>query len=181
MTTDRPGGLGEKPFESYPLGTVLAANAVSWAIYALGAAILSRHGLGPALVYAACCLWVEFRVLTKSCRSCWYYGRRCGFGKGLLCARLFPKGNPADFLRTQITWWDLAPDFAVGLLPVIAGAVLLVRDFSWTLFLLVALLLALSTAGNGFVRGVLVCRRCRQRELGCPAQRLFEPRPREAR
>lgn len=177
VSTSGAGGPAFAGFERYPLGTVLAANAVALAIYAIGTAIMSRHGLGPALVYAACCLWVEFRVLTKSCRSCWYYGRRCGFGKGRLCALLFPRGDPADFLRKEITWWDLAPDFAVGLLPVVAGAVLLVRDFSWTLFLLVALLLALSTAGNAFVRGVLVCRRCRQRELGCPAQRLFEPRP----
>ena len=81
-----------------------------------------------------------------------------------------------DFLRKEITWWDLVPDLAVGFLPVVAGAVLLVRGFSWTLLLVLALL-ALTTAGNAFVRGVLVCRHCRQRELGCPAQRLFEPRP----
>lgn len=168
-----PGGGG---FERYPIGTVVTANAVAWAIYGIGFSLMLRHGVPPALIYAACCLWVEFRVLTKSCRNCWYYGRRCGFGKGKLCALLFPRGDPADFLRKDITWWDIVPDFAVGLLPVVAGAVLLVRRFSWPLLLLVLLLLFLSTAGNGFVRGVLVCRHCRQRELGCPAQKLFEPR-----
>jgi hypothetical protein len=164
-------------FERYPLGTVIASNAVAWAVYGIGTAIMARHGAVPCLVYIACCLWVEFRVLTMSCRTCWYYGRRCGFGKGKLCALFFPKGDPADFLRKDITWWDIVPDFAVGLLPVIAGAVLLVRRFSWTLLLLVLLLLALATAGNAFVRGVLVCRHCRQRDLGCPAQKLFQPRP----
>ena len=163
-------------FERYPASTVIAANAVAWTIYGIGAAIMARHGVAPALVYLACCLWVEFRVLTKSCRNCWYYGRRCGFGKGKLCALLFPKGNPSDFLRKDITWLDIVPDFAVGLFPVVAGSVLLVRDFSWTLLGLVVLLLFLTTAGNAFVRGVLVCRHCRQRELGCPAQKLFEPR-----
>ena len=171
---DDPGCAG---FERYPLATVVVANAVAWSIYGIGTAIMARHGAAPALVYAACCLWVEFRVLTKSCRNCWYYGRRCGFGKGTLCALLFPKGDPEDFLRKEITAWDLVPDFAVGLLPVVAGAVLLVRRFSWPLLGLVLALLLLTTAGNAFVRGVLVCRHCRQRELGCPAQRLFEPRP----
>jgi hypothetical protein len=170
------GGPELGGFDRYPLGTVLVANAVAWSIYGLGTAIMARHGAAPALVYVACCLWVEFRVLTKSCRSCWYYGRRCGFGKGKLCSLLFPKGDPADFLRKEITWWDLVPDFAVGFLPVIAGGVLLVRRFSWPLLLMVAALLVLASAGNAFVRGVLVCRHCRQRHLGCPAQKLFESR-----
>lgn len=174
MKTASGGGPEFSGVERYPLVIVLAANAVAWAIYGLGFFLMSRHGLWPALVYAACCVWVEFRVLTKSCRNCWYYGQRCGFGKGKLCALLFPKGDPADFLRKDITWWDVVPDFAIGLLPAAAGAVLLVRNFSWTLLVLVLLLLLLTTAGNAFVRGVLVCRRCRQRELGCPAQRLFE-------
>ncbi len=167
---------GGGAFERYPLSVVIASNAVALAIYGIGASIIARHGAAPALVYAACCVWVEFRVLTMSCRSCWYYGRRCGFGKGKLCALLFPKGDPADFLRKEITWWDIVPDFAVGLLPVVAGAVLLARRFSWPLLLLVLLLLLLTTAGNAIVRGRLVCRHCRQRELGCPAQKLFEPR-----
>ena len=178
MTSTCAGGPDRGgAYERYPLGTVIASNAVAWSIYGLGTAIVARHGAGPALVYVACCLWVELRVLTKSCRSCWYYGRLCGFGKGKLCALLFPKGDPADFLRKEITWVDLVPDFAVGLLPVVAGAVLLLRGFSWALLLMVLALLGLTTAGNAFVRGVLVCRRCRQRELGCPAQKLFEPRP----
>lgn len=170
---DRDSGI----FDRYPVGTVIAANAVAWSIYGVGTAIMAQHGAAPALVYIVCCLWVEFRVLTKSCRNCWYYGRLCGFAKGRLCALLFPKGDPADFLRKDITWWDVVPDFAVGLLPVLAGVVLLVRGFSWLLLLLVLLLLLLTTAGNALVRGVLVCPHCRQRELGCPAQKLFDKRP----
>lgn len=171
------GSREDGGYERYPLGTVVAANAVSLAIYGIGLALMARHGPWPALVYAASCVWVELRVLTRSCRNCWYYGRRCGFGKGRLCALFFSRGEPAAFLRDDISWRDLVPDFAVGLLPVIAGAVLLVRGFSWTLLSLVLLLLFLSTAGNALVRGVLVCRHCRQRALGCPAQRLFETRP----
>jgi len=34
-------------------------------------------------------------------------------------------------------------------------------------------LLLLATAGKGAVRSSLACKRCRQRELGCPAERLF--------
>ena len=31
----------------------------------------------------------------------------------------------------------------------------------------------LTTIGNGFIRGTLTCKYCKQGELGCPADRLF--------
>ena len=39
---------------------------------------------------------------------------------------------------------------------------------------LVAVLLILGFPGTAFVRGQLACRFCRQRELGCPAEQLFD-------
>jgi hypothetical protein len=61
----------------------------------------------------------------------------------------------------------------VSIFPAIGGIVLLVRDFSWLILLLLITLLALSSGGNAVIRGSFACRHCKQREIGCPAERLF--------
>ena len=160
-------------YDRYPLGTVAAANAVSLAIYVSGAALISRLGTGWLVAYLCWALRMEYRVLRGSCINCAYYGKRCAFGKGLVCGGLFRRGNPAWFGRRKISWKDLLPDFATALVPAVVGAVFLVTDFDWTTLGLVAILLLATSAGNSFVRGRLACRYCRQRVLGCPAERLF--------
>jgi len=35
------------------------------------------------------------------------------------------------------------------------------------------LLIVLSTTGNAFIRGTFTCKYCKQRDLGCPAEQLF--------
>jgi hypothetical protein len=72
-----------------------------------------------------------------------------------------------------VTKKDLAPDFLLFMIPVLAGILLLVRGFSWTDLIFVIALLVLGFAGNALVRGQLACRYCRQREIGCPAEQLF--------
>lgn len=45
----------------------------------------------------------------------------------------------------------------------------------WMAALLLALLflMVLSTTGNAFIRGTFACQYCKQRDLGCPAEQLF--------
>lgn len=50
---------------------------------------------------------------------------------------------------------------------------MLTRGWSWVLLGLLVALLVLSSMGNAIVRGSFVCKYCRQREIGCPAQELF--------
>jgi F0F1-type ATP synthase membrane subunit c/vacuolar-type H+-ATPase subunit K len=35
------------------------------------------------------------------------------------------------------------------------------------------ILVGLTTIGNGYIRGNLTCKYCKQREIGCPAEQLF--------
>jgi len=35
------------------------------------------------------------------------------------------------------------------------------------------MLILLTSAGNSYIRGSLACKYCQQRELGCPAEKLF--------
>ena len=161
-------------YERYPLRTIVFANAVGVAIWAIGATVLSGFGLLWPLLYLAYCIWMDFRVLWYSCTDCYYYGRWCAFGKGQLRALLFKKGNPDHFACRDVSWKDLLPDFMVSLIPLAAGAVLLVRHFTWQLALLLGALLILSFFGNAFIRSKLACNHCRQREIGCPAASLFD-------
>jgi hypothetical protein len=163
-------------YESFPPGYVVVANAVSLLVYALGAAIVTAAGPWAVAAYLLYCLGVELNVLARSCVDCAYYGRACAFGKGKLCALLFKRGDPKRFAAREVTWKALIPDFLVLVIPVIVGVVFLVIDFVWWRAALVASLIFVSFAGNAFVRSSFACRYCKQREIGCPAEKLFSKR-----
>lgn len=165
--------MKSKTYEHFPVGILLLSNAVTLAIYAIGAYILAGFGWWVVLVYAAYCVWLEFRLLARSCVNCYYYGGYCGLGKGKVCSWFFKRGNPERFLNDTISWRDLLPDFMVSVIPLVGGVFLLVKDFSWVSGSLLTVLVVLSTAGNGLIRGKFLCMYCKQRVLGCPAERLF--------
>jgi len=125
-------------------------------------------------LYVIFILVLEYRLVSGHCTDCYYFGKTCAFGKGRLSALFFHKGSPEKFVQLKIGWKDIVPDFLVFFIPVIAGVLLLVQGFSWTILVLVIALLVLGFAGNAFVRGQLTCRFCKQREIGCPAETLFD-------
>jgi hypothetical protein len=160
--------------EDYPLTVVFISNLVSVMIWGIGAFILYQFGLLWLIGYVLYILFLEFRLLSGHCVDCYYYGKTCAFGKGRLSSLLFRKGTPEKFTRVQLTWKDILPDFLVFLIPVLAGILLLVLYFSWTILILVIVLFLLGFLGNALVRGQLACRFCKQREIGCPAEKLFD-------
>jgi len=159
--------------ERYPVGTVILANGVGLGTWAVGAYVMSGFGILWLIFYLGYCLWIEWRLLRHSCGNCYYYGRRCAFGKGELSALLFRRGNPQVFTDQRFTWKDVVPDFLVSLIPLTGGLALLIMHFDWRLVLALAAILALSSYGNALVRGKLACSRCKQRDIGCPAATLF--------
>lgn len=162
-----------KTYEHFPGWVVLMSTMLSLFVYATGAFIVSKLNLFLMAVYIAYCVWLEFKILRRSCVGCYYYGKVCGFGKGVLCSLLFKKGDPGSFAAKQVSWVDMLPDFMVFIIPIIAGIRLLIREFSWLIIILMIVLLILSFAGNAVVRGRVACKYCKQRELGCPADKLF--------
>jgi len=160
-------------FEQFPWWMVLVCNGVGLAIYAIGLYLMARVGLVWGLLYAAYCVWMEWRLLSGSCRSCYYFGKRCGFGKGRVCSWLFRKRPERGAGAKPISWRDVVPDFLVSLIPLGVGITALIRSFSWPVLLLIITLVFLASVGSGFVRGQLACKYCKQRELGCPAEQLF--------
>jgi hypothetical protein len=160
--------------ENYPLAIVIGSNLVSLLIWIMGTIILWQFGIIWVIVYVLFILFLEFRLLSGHCVDCYYYGKTCAFGKGRLSALFFPRGNPEKFTGMTITWKDIVPDFLTFIVPVLAGILLLVQKFSWTILLLIIAVLLLGFLGNALVRGKLACRYCKQREIGCPAERLFD-------
>jgi len=160
-------------YEKFPGRIVLLSNLLAVSIYGIGAFLMAGLGVWSLAAYVVYCCWIEVRLLRHSCVNCCYYGKTCAFGKGRLCALLFRQGDPQRFAQSQISWSDLLPDFAVSLLPAIAAIVQLVMDFRWVPLALLAVLLVLTFWGNAVVRGSFACRYCRQRQIGCPAERLF--------
>jgi hypothetical protein len=167
--------MGEpQGYDQYPVWMVLVSNLLSLSVYGIGALILSRIGLVWVILYLLLILLLELRLLRGHCVDCYYYGKTCAFGKGRLSCMFFPPGKPEQFNNRTITWKDIVPDFLVFIIPVLVGIALLIHDFSWILLVLIIILFFLGFAGNAVVRGQIACRNCRQKEIGCPAQRLFE-------
>ena len=161
-------------FEKYPIRVIFISNLLSLMMYSVGAYVLYRFGLIWVILYIIFILAIEYRLLSGHCVDCYYYGKRCAFGKGWLSSRLFPQGNPEQFSKKTITWKYIIPDFLLFFIPVLAGIVLLIMEFSWTILILLIILLVLGFFGNALVRGQLACRYCKQRETGCPAEQLFD-------
>jgi hypothetical protein len=160
-------------YESFPFWIVLLSGLVSLSIYAVGAFILSRLGTVYLILYLLYCLGIEIWILRSSCAHCYYYGKVCGLGKGKLCSLLFPKGDPRKFIQREASWTALLPDLMVFIFPIAGGIFLLITDFSWLMAAMLAILVVLVSVGNAVIRGSLACKYCKQRELGCPAEKMF--------
>ena len=163
-----------KCYENYPYWIIIISNLLTLSIYTIGIIIIKPLGIIWLLIYLAYIVFLEIRLLRKSCVNCYYYGKRCAFGKGRLCSLFFKKGNIENFASADnMTWKDLIPDMLVSIIPAIIGIVRLFMDFNWILLLLVILLFSLVSKGNEFVRGSLACKYCKQREINCPADKMF--------
>ena len=165
-----------KTYENYPALMIIVSNVVSLSIYIIGTYILLQIGALFAVAYLLYCLWVELKVIKTSCRNCYYYGKLCCFGKGKICSSFFEKGNPKKFAKRDISMKDIVPDFLVSVFPIIGAVIILFTSFSWLILTLLAVLIILAFAGSAFVRGSLACKYCKQREKGCPAEKMFRKR-----
>jgi hypothetical protein len=153
---------------------VIVSNLLSFLIYGIGAFILYKFGPIWVICYILYILLLEFRIVSRHCIDCYYYGKTCAFGKGRLSSLFFLKGQPEQFNQKKITGKDIVPDFLVFIVPVLAGIIHLKQGFTWTVLILIITLFLLGFFGNAFVRGQLACRYCQQRKIGCPAEQLFD-------
>lgn len=162
-----------KRFENCPIGIVILSNFVSLAIYGLGFLIVFRLGLVFLFLYLLFIFIFEYRLIRYHCTNCFYWGKTCGFGKGKLSSWFFKKGDISQFCIKDFTWKNMIPDMLISLIPLVIGIIILILKFDIILLSELLILILLTTIGNGFIRGTLTCRYCKQGELGCPAFSLF--------
>lgn len=160
-------------YDRYPFRTVVISNAVAVTLEVIGFLILLKASLVFALAYLLLALGLEYRLIRFHCTRCYYWGKICGFGQGRLSSLFFRKGDPEKFCAKSMHWKDLIPDLLISLFPLVTGIVLLIISFNLFILIGLALIVILTTSGNGYVRGKLTCSHCRQREMGCPAEALF--------
>ena len=161
-------------YENYPTVIVIVSNLLSFLIYGIGAGILYMVGLIWVTCYVLFILFLEFRLMSRHCVDCYYHGKTCAFGKGRVSSLFFQKGHPEQFNKKMLTWKDIIPDFLAFIIPVLAGIILLIQEFTLTVLTLIVALFILGFFGNALVRGQLACRNCKQRIIGCPAEQLFD-------
>ncbi|MBU1940708.1 MAG: hypothetical protein KKC68_02935 [Candidatus Thermoplasmatota archaeon] len=161
------------PYENYPIRIPLLAILISIISYSIGAVILSEFGITVVIIYLAYCVGIELLVIFRSCKDCYYYGKICGLGKGKIAPIFVKQGNSNKFKEKKISWYDLIPDFLVAIIPVIGGIILLLYNFSFLLLGLIILLSILFFGGTAYIRGSFACKYCKQKEIGCPADKIF--------
>jgi hypothetical protein len=165
-----------KTHDNFPFRIVILSNSVSILIYISGFIITFSLSWIAAILYLAFILALEFRLLSKHCVNCYYWGKTCGFGKGRLSSLFFKRGDTLKFCENSFTWKDMIPDLLVFLIPLLTALVLMIIRFNIILLFATIVLIAFTTVGNGFIRGNLTCKYCKQREIGCPAEQLFSKR-----
>ena len=169
MHTNKP-----RCYDNYPIWIIVVSNLVSLSTYSIGSFLIYQIGLLWLALYLIYVLILEYRLLSTHCVNCYYFGKNCSFGKGRLSSLFFKRGKPERFTQNKTIWKDVVPDFLVSIIPMLVGIVVLVMHFSWLILFLIVLLFLLGFSGSALIRSRLACKYCKKRELGCPAQRLFE-------
>jgi len=162
-----------KSYENFPLWIPFIAILVSFISYSIGAVILSGFGIIFSILYLFYCLGAELLVIIRSCKDCWYYGKICGLGKGKIAPLFVKKGDTQKFAERDISLVHMIPDFLVVIFPLIGGIILLILDFSISILIMMIVLIILFFGGTSFIRGSFACKYCKQKEIGCPADKIF--------
>ena len=162
-----------KSYENFPIWVPLSEILISVISYVIGAIILSRFGVIFSILYLVYCTCAEIFVIMRSCKNCYYYGRMCGLGKGKIASLFVKKGDTKKFAERDISLVQMIPDFMVIIFPIAGGILLLILDFSIILVALMIVMVILFFGGTAFIRGSFACKYCRQKEIGCPADKIF--------
>lgn len=162
-----------EPFENFPIWIPLITILFSVISYIIGALILIRFGIIFSILYLFYCLVAELIVIFRSCRDCWYYGKICGLGKGKIAPLFVKKGDTKKFADRDISIIHMIPDFLVVIIPLAGGIILLILNFTILTLLLIVILIILFFGGTAFIRGTYTCKYCKQKDIGCPADAIF--------
>ena len=143
-------------------------------LYAAGSYIMFTLNTIVGILYVAYIILMEFFVYKEACPNCCYYGKRCAFGRGLIAAKIYKKGNPKKFCEKKIEFKDLIPQILVAAVPLVVGIALLISRGFNILILLATIYPVISWFFiNPIIYGKLACVHCKQGTICCPALDFF--------
>lgn len=153
--------LYDAGLEEYPMVTVVLGNVVFASIIAAGTIACWRVAPAFGLAYLVVSVALVYGLLRRIvCTRCYYYGKRCGAGWGLLAAVLFSRGPLEEF--NESAGAKLAPLVygLIVLVPLVALGVLLVQGATTALLVLLGFLLGMAfySSGPGRRRSCCVCK-----------------------
>lgn len=162
-----------KVFENYPSWIISITGLQSLLVYAVGAYLVFQFGLIWGILYIIYLFGLEISIYKEGCVSCYYYGKRCAFGRGKIASLFFKKNEPQKFCQKKVTLPKLIPHILTALIPVVIGIILLIRDFNWLILILTAIPILNWFVGNPLIYGKLACLHCAQGRICCPANDFF--------
>ena len=136
--------------------------------YSIGTLVIYSFNSIMGLFYAIFCILTIFISLKLRCSYCFYYGKRCGFGFGILSKIFFSQGESKEFNNSKNVIPVLIFSMCVSIIPVIVGIILLIVNFSVFHLIYFILYILVAFLPNFFIRSK-VCEYCEQGKLGCPA------------
>ncbi len=162
--------MSEAMYENYPFRILCLTSAQSISSYLIGALIFYLiGGLFAGFGYILISLLSIVLAMRFRCSYCYYYGRNCASGLGSLSKLFFKKRDNAEFSNPK----NVAPaaflSFAVLFLPLVAAIVFIFLEFSWSLLLLSVAYFIIAFFFGLSLRKNVVCKYCKQGEIGCPA------------
>lgn len=162
-----------RAFKKYPLSTVLITNSVIVIIWIISVYLVWQLGRFLGILFIIYIIGLEFFIYKHGCSCCYYYGKRCAFGRGKIAPFLVRRDNPQKFCQRKVTCLNLLPVILGSLIPVIAGLILLIRSFSWPILILTLIPVANWFFINPLIYGKLICLHCQQGRICCPANDFF--------
>ncbi len=154
--------------ENYPYKTVCLSFSLTFFSYFLGFLVLFALNAILGIFYLALCLLTTLISLKLRCTYCYYYGKRCSNGNGILCEKIFKQGDPVNFSDLKNVGITSIFSFGTMLLPIICGIILLINTPTLPNILLYVANFIIAIIPNFFIRKN-TCERCIQGEIGCPA------------
>lgn len=151
-------------FDTFPVSRILPRLILGVAEAGISIYLVIDFKMNFGLAFSA--YWI-FSMLVLlpfiRCTKCYYYGKRCNTGWGLLAAFMFPKGEAryfqAGYALTFILWPLRLLPIAIGLLGLIGG-IKFMNDGLFAIYILIILLHRLYYRKAN-------CPRCHQQEV-CP-------------
>jgi len=165
-------------YENYPWWIICLFNLCGLVLYALGFIFLSHLNIWAGIGYLIYCLMANVNVMSSSCRYCYYYNKRCGPGLGKLATLFFKEGDKNRFIKSEFSYNEIIFNMLTVGLPLIGAFPILLNEFSWFFIILLVLLLTFGFFRLIGLKWLILCKHCRQGEIGCPLEQRLRHLPR---